>query len=217
MVVDGALIETTEEHPFFVEGEGFVGAVSLQNGDVLRLASGENAKVEKLWVEALDEKVPVYNFEVADYHTYYVSEMGVLVHNMCAVGNNPITVGNDKQSVVYRVLRKDENPLNGLKAKNPTRGMTVEGHVTSGSRNNGSQFISTTTDIKVAKEYAKKDSCIIVEIDLKKLPDSVNVYDLSTTSGRNKYLKGVMARNFASKSREVLLEGYIPSYAIKFK
>ena len=52
---------------------------------MLRLADGENAKVEKLWVEALDEKVPVYNFEVADYHTYYVSELGVLVHNMCAV------------------------------------------------------------------------------------------------------------------------------------
>ena len=24
-----------------------------------------------------------YNFEVADYHTYYVSECNVLVHNMC--------------------------------------------------------------------------------------------------------------------------------------
>ena len=57
---------------------------------MLRLANGENAKVEKLWVEALDEKVPVYNFEVAEYHTYYVSELGVLVHNMCVVtgGNN---------------------------------------------------------------------------------------------------------------------------------
>ena len=92
VVVGGVEIETTEEHPVFVEGEGFVRAVSLQNGDVLRLANGENAKVEKLWVEALDEKVPVYNFEVADYHTYYVSEMGVLVHNMCAVsGGKTVT------------------------------------------------------------------------------------------------------------------------------
>ena len=61
VVVGDVEIETTEEHPFFVEGEGFDGAGSLQTGDVLHLASGENAKVEKLWVEALDEKVLVYN------------------------------------------------------------------------------------------------------------------------------------------------------------
>lgn len=110
-----------------------------------------------------------------------------------------------------------KNPLNGIKAKNPTRGMKLEGHVISGSRNNGSQFISTTTDIRVAKEYAKRDGCRIVEIDLRKLPDGVKVYDLSTISGRNKYLSGVTAKNFASKSKEVVLEGYIPSYAIRFK
>ncbi|MCT2407685.1 HINT domain-containing protein [Chryseobacterium antibioticum] len=31
----------------------------------------------------MDEKVKVYNFEVADNHNYYVSEKGILVHNNC--------------------------------------------------------------------------------------------------------------------------------------
>lgn len=129
-------------------------------------------------------------------------------------GKSSVMVGDNKQSVVYRVIRGDENPLNGLTAKNPTRGMSIEGHVTSGSRNKGSQFISTTTDINVANKYAMKDGCRIVEINLSKLPSDVSIYDLSTVAGRSTHLKGVTARNFAAKSSEVLLEGYIPSDAI---
>ena len=74
--------------------------------------------------------------------------------------------------------------MNGLTAKNPTRGMSIEGHIVSGSRNKGSQFISTTTDINVANKYALQDGCRIC---------------------RNTYLKGVTAKNFAAKSSEVLL------------
>ena len=33
----------------------------------------------------LSEPVKVYNFEVEDFHTYYVSEQKVLVHNTCAM------------------------------------------------------------------------------------------------------------------------------------
>ncbi len=31
----------------------------------------------------LEAPVTVYNFQVEDYHTYYVSDFGVLVHNTC--------------------------------------------------------------------------------------------------------------------------------------
>ena len=36
--------------------------------------------------EVLEATITVYNFQVEDYHTYYVSEIGVLVHNSCAKG-----------------------------------------------------------------------------------------------------------------------------------
>lgn len=123
-------------------------------------------------------------------------------------------VGANKQDYVYRVIRDDENPTQGLFAKNPDRGMTIEGHVSSGSRNNGSQYISTTTDYNIAKENSVRDNCRIVKIDLNKLSDNVNIYDLSTDDGRNNYLKGVTAKNFAKASSEVLLEGYIPADAL---
>ena len=93
--------------------------------------------------------------------------------------------------------------------------MSIEGHIISGSRNKGSQFISTTTDINVARKYATKDRCRIVEIDLNKISYDVPIYDLSTDIGRNKYLRGNRAKNYARSSSKVLIEGYIPSEALK--
>ncbi len=227
-------VEGTEEilctpgHKFYVEGE-WISAEDLEQGDILTIADGTTLEVISVTVEKLETPVNIYNFEVEDWHNHYVADSGVLVHNMnCAKineavanagvgGSKTVTVGDNNQSIVYRVIRSDENPVNGLTAINPTRGMTIEGHIATGSRNKGSQFISTTTDINVANKYALQDGCRIVEIDLNKLPSNVKVYDLSTVVGRDTYLKGVTAKNFAAKSSEVLLEGYIPSEAISLR
>ena len=40
--------------------------------------------VELVQHEILEAPIAVYNFEVEDFHTYYVGESSVLVHNMCA-------------------------------------------------------------------------------------------------------------------------------------
>ena len=38
--------------------------------------------VEEIYHECLkDEKCTVYNFQVEEYHTYFVGEQGILVHN----------------------------------------------------------------------------------------------------------------------------------------
>ena len=37
--------------------------------------------VENTRIEYLDEPETVYNFQVEDFHTYYVGNCGVLVHN----------------------------------------------------------------------------------------------------------------------------------------
>lgn len=41
------------------------------------------------WVqhEILEAPLAVYNFEVEDWHTYFVSDSGVLVHNKCGFGS----------------------------------------------------------------------------------------------------------------------------------
>ena len=86
--VNGEEIETTPVHPFWVEDQ-WVAAKDLEAGDILTLADGSTAPVTYTYGEKLDEPVIVYNFEVSDFHTYYVTDTSVLVHNATAFGCTP--------------------------------------------------------------------------------------------------------------------------------
>ena len=81
--VNGEEIVTTPGHPFYSPVKGWTDAVNLRAGDVLVLVNGEYVVVEKIQHEILEAPVTVYNFQVEDYHTYYVANAGVLVHNVC--------------------------------------------------------------------------------------------------------------------------------------
>ena len=77
-------ITCTAEHPFYVADiDEFVPAKDLKAGQSLLLADGSCAEIDGILVEELSAPEATYNFEVEDYHTYYVSEDKVLVHNMC--------------------------------------------------------------------------------------------------------------------------------------
>lgn len=78
-------ITCTTEHPFYVaELDGFVSAKDLKAGQHVLLADGSCAVIDGILVEELSNAENTYNFEVEDFHTYYVSEDKVLVHNTCA-------------------------------------------------------------------------------------------------------------------------------------
>ena len=76
-------IETTPTHPFWVIGKGWVAAGDIEAGDKVYLYSGEGREVKEVRFEYLDTPIKVYNFEVEDWHTYFVSEQDVFVHNTC--------------------------------------------------------------------------------------------------------------------------------------
>ena len=61
--------------------QGFVNAGELAIGDELLDSSGNILFVEKFDVELTEKPTKVYNFQVEDFHTYYVGENGVWVHN----------------------------------------------------------------------------------------------------------------------------------------
>ena len=71
----------------------------MRAGDILVLQNGKYVTVEKVQHEILEEPIKVYNFEVADFHTYYVGKTAVLVHNTC--GGKP-TSPNQMQKQVER-------------------------------------------------------------------------------------------------------------------
>ena len=81
VVINGEEIITTPGHPFYVSGKGWVGADELACGDKVILYGGQCAYVDKVSIEHLITAVKVYNFEVEDFHTYFVGDNSVLVHN----------------------------------------------------------------------------------------------------------------------------------------
>lgn len=62
-------------------GYGFKNAGCLKTGDVIETIDGNLYPVLRAERFYPTEDVKVYNFRVADWHTYYVSEIGILVHN----------------------------------------------------------------------------------------------------------------------------------------
>ena len=132
--INGEKIETTEEHPFYVEGRGWTEASSLKEGDEVRTADGSVAAVEAAWSIKLSEPVKVYNFEVEDFHTYYVSEQKVLVHNTCAMTAKNVSVhvgksGDTKYIVgAYKDVKAVEKMLNieGMDAHHVGQGAVMK-------------------------------------------------------------------------------------------
>ena len=83
ITANGEELVCTGGHPFFVKDKGFVSAKDLLVGDILRLSDGALVAISAIAIEKLERPEATYNFEVADFHTYYVGKNEVLVHNMC--------------------------------------------------------------------------------------------------------------------------------------
>ena len=79
--MNGEEIVTTVDHPFYVKNQGFIKAGELAIGDELLDPNKNILLVENFDVELTEEPTKVYNFQVEDFHTYYVGRLGVLVHN----------------------------------------------------------------------------------------------------------------------------------------
>jgi hypothetical protein len=83
LTVNGKLIRTRGEHPFFEESRGWIAAAELLPGDRLASLDGHWLTVEEL-VDTNEYEV-VYNLRVSEYHTYFVgsTEWGfsVWAHN----------------------------------------------------------------------------------------------------------------------------------------
>ena len=112
--IGGEEIECTGEHPFYVEGKGFIPAKELKSGDKCLLSTGEDVTIEKVELEALTEAETTYNFEVADFHTYYVTDKDVLVHNKCfdiqTGDTKDFSIYNSRRAA-YRAARRDAGVL----------------------------------------------------------------------------------------------------------
>lgn len=113
--VSGEEIITTPSHPFYSPVKGWTDAVHLRAGDILVTVNGELVVVEKIQHEILESPITVYNFQVEGYHTYYVSNVDILVHNSCGkpngsyeifTSNNRVYVGKGPLARMQTSIRR---------------------------------------------------------------------------------------------------------------
>lgn len=82
ITVGNEVIQTTDIHPFWVTGKGWVKGADLKVGDILLKIDAETLPIQKL--DRTYGHFTVYNLEVDDFHTYFVSHEQILVHNKAA-------------------------------------------------------------------------------------------------------------------------------------
>ncbi|MCP2265840.1 Pretoxin HINT domain-containing protein [Promicromonospora thailandica] len=85
LTIGGQRVSTTAEHPFWVQGRGWVDAAFLREGDLLVTSAGATTPVQGIQIEQRAEQdvETVYNFHVQTHSNYYVyaGTTPVLVHN----------------------------------------------------------------------------------------------------------------------------------------
>ncbi|MBW9207143.1 HINT domain-containing protein [Mumia sp. zg.B17] len=85
--VDGEVITTTEDHPFWsVDSQTFERADELSLGERVLSADGKQRVVGGVVGARAGRQALAYNLSIQGIHTYHVGALDVLVHNMCATG-----------------------------------------------------------------------------------------------------------------------------------
>jgi len=79
----------TAEHPYYVVNKSkFVPVKDLEIGDRFRDFKGDELEFhgKRRFISKPSDPFKVYNFEVANQHTYFAGKESVLVHNLCSAG-----------------------------------------------------------------------------------------------------------------------------------
>ena len=103
LFVENPITKETEEiictpsHRIYIEKKGWIKASDIVENDEVLLYNNTNGIIQRIEIEKLEQPEVTYNFEVEDYHNYFVSEESVLVHNDCTTVNI-----DGKEMVVYR-------------------------------------------------------------------------------------------------------------------
>ncbi len=100
ITLEDEVIESTVEHPFYTRG-GWKDAADLSTEDEVKTKDGNWSYIKK--VAFKHQKKKVYNFEVGDWHTYFVGTWEWLVHNATkCVSAIAKKVGNNTYDLVLR-------------------------------------------------------------------------------------------------------------------
>ncbi|MEY9092560.1 polymorphic toxin-type HINT domain-containing protein [Paenibacillus sp. RC84] len=102
--VNGQTIESTFNHPFYVKEKGWTFVKDLKVGDLLVKSDGNTLKIDS--IELVHKHATVYNMTVDEFHTYFVSDLGIWVHNTkkCYTDFDKIKQGDNS---TYKILSEE--------------------------------------------------------------------------------------------------------------
>jgi len=126
LYLENEAIEVTPEHPFWRDGEGWVEAKDLKEGDwVFSLDLDRGAEVTATQIKGVEQKeetATVYNFAVEDNHNYFVTADGVLVHNPGYCTNKHLDAFQKKRPSWAAATKRDLYLSQTIKS-GPNKGM----------------------------------------------------------------------------------------------
>ena len=107
---NGAIIESTPSHPFYDIHSGWMKAEDLTASN--QVVDKESNIVPVISVEFLEEEITVYNFEVLEHHNYFVSTLGLLVHNVCeGAGDKVKSLINESDQLSKEAEKMERNQV----------------------------------------------------------------------------------------------------------
>ncbi len=106
LTIEGKVIETTPNHPFYDAQRGWIAADELAVGRQVRKSDGGYGVVEVS--ETVYQSQPMYNLSVEYAHTYFVGDGQWLVHNKCPHGNNLKSL---KNTYLYQLVDKKTHEI----------------------------------------------------------------------------------------------------------
>ncbi|MER6916159.1 RHS repeat-associated core domain-containing protein [Streptomyces sp. NPDC000594] len=195
-------LTATDAHPFWVpELREWLDATDLAPGQWLRTSAGTHVQITaiKRWTQ----QAAVHNLSVGGIPTYYVlaGAAPVLVHNCDSRPDGPDPDGN----IVYRALAANDDPANGLTARDPSNaGVSPLSHVAGKKL---TPWISTTKNPGIAFDKYNQGHGVVA-IDLRRIPYSY--VDISSGPFPSSRRHSAYAR----KDSEVLVWQNVPAEAI---
>ncbi|MCP3139884.1 hypothetical protein LXT23_21405 [Pyxidicoccus sp. QH1ED-7-1] len=137
-------IGATPDHPFWVEGRGWTQAGHLLPG--MQVPSAHGGWLRVLRATWRQSAATVFNFEVEDFHTYFVGELSAFVHNneKCPDAKDLAPAAKEPPKLVYRQgsdTAQNMTPRPGLDKKGLSTFETLEQAAKPGEK---AQVIDTT-------------------------------------------------------------------------
>lgn len=137
ITVNDETLTCTPEHPFYSPVKGWTSAVDLRVGDILVMLNGEYVVVEQVQHELLESPETTYNFEVEDFHTYYVGDEPVLVHNQC------VAKDGDFKAIVNEFNETEAPHAHILRNGKRVAKVGIDGNIIKGDKSQGvTRFVS---------------------------------------------------------------------------